>query len=213
MPDQPVDGTPAVPATPAPPPIEFDLALPQATELRDATALLDAGDYARARTALAAVKAALADDATDATAQRLLAVASHRLGEAIEQLGLQKAKTSHDDEGAEKLLVLADKELADIGGEDFGTRREGSSLQAAALRRRGLLNAVLYVGYRDLAKARPNVRAYPKKCNQYARAGKDALARLENGFPTATMPDGRRVVDVTRAEAEKMMREPPGTGR
>ena len=194
------------PAPAAPPPVEFDVALPQAKELREATADLELGQFARARTAFKAVKVALARVPADATTQRMLAVTRYRLGVSLQRLAMQKARETRNDAEAQLLLLDADSEFARLTGDDFATAREGSSLHAAALRSRLQVNSTLWCSYRDLAAANPNDLTYRTKRDTHAKTGNRLLAELKDSFAAATLPDGRRIVDVAREEAAALAR-------
>jgi hypothetical protein len=203
----PSPASPAGPAPDAPAGDAFDLALPQAKELRDATADLDAGQLERARTTLIAVKAALARAPADATTKRMVAVTSHRLGECLHRLGMQKAKVARNDATVEQDYFLrADGEFARVTGADFATAREGSSLNAAALRWRIQINSTLYAGYRALATAQPTMLPYRTKRDAYGAAANRLFQELQNSYATSTLPDGRRIVDVAREEAAALGR-------
>lgn len=194
------------PAPMAPPPADFDVALPQAKELREATADLDLERFLQARTALKAVRVALARLPDDVTTQRMIAVTSYRLGESMQKLAMQKARGTGIDAEAQLLLLDADRELARLAGGDVATAREGSSLHAAALRCRILIHGTLHAGYRDLATAKPNVQTYRTKSNEHGRTAKRLFDELNSSFAAATLPDGRRIVEVAREEAAALAR-------
>jgi len=184
----------------APALVDFDVALPQAQELREATAHLEQGRFERARTAFQTVKAALARMPANATTQRMIAVASYRLGESLQRLGMQRARETRNDAEAVLLLRAADAEFTRLTGDDFATAREGSSLNAAALRSRLQINTKLFCVYRDLAVANPKDQDYRTKRDTHAKLGNLLLARLKESFAAATLPDGRRIVDVASEE-------------
>jgi hypothetical protein len=106
---------------------------------------------------------------------------------------------------AEVALRNADREFARVTGDDCGTAREGSSLNAAALRSRLLINTTLYCWYRDLAKANPRDEAYRKKQGDFAKTANRLLDELKNSFAGATLPDGKRIYEVARKEAEEAL--------
>ncbi|HEX5050364.1 MAG TPA: hypothetical protein VFZ65_01200 [Planctomycetota bacterium] len=201
-PPEPPAGQPPV----APPSADFDLALPQARELRQATADLDSGRFEQARTAFHSVKGALARVPADATTRQMIAVASYRLGESRQRLALQKARVTRNDVDAQILLIDADREFARLRGPDFATAREGSSLHAAALRSRLQIHSTLYCGYRELATANPRDQTYRTKCDAHAKTANGLLDELKTSFATATLPDGRRIAEVAREEAAAALR-------
>ena len=179
----------------------FDEALAQAKELRAATVELELGRFDGARKCFWAVKTALERLPADVTTQRMIAVTRYRLGEALRRLGMQKALETRNDVDAKQLLSDADREFTRVTGDDFGTEREGSSLRAAALRSRLQINSTLYCGYRDQAKANPRDVSFRTKRDEHARTANQLLGELKNSFPTATLPDGRRIYEVARQEA------------
>ena len=185
----------------APPMVSFDEALAQAKELRAATVELELGRFDGARKCFWAVKTALERLPADVTTQRMIAVTRYRLGEALRRLGMQKALETRNDVDAKQLLSDADREFTRVTGDDFGTEREGSSLRAAALRSRLQINSTLYCGYRDQAKANPRDVSFRTKRDEHARTANQLLGELKNSFPTATLPDGRRIYEVARQEA------------
>ncbi|HEX6811427.1 MAG TPA: hypothetical protein VF384_07380 [Planctomycetota bacterium] len=199
---RPFDPTPRQPAPVAPPLVEFDDALPQGKDLRAATAELDLGRFDKARNAFRAVmKDAATRVPADATTQRMIAVTRYRLAESLQRMGMQKALVMRNDADALVDLGEADREFARLTGDDFGTAREGSSLRAAALRSRLQINSKLYRMYRDLADANPREVPHRTKRDAHARTSNQLLEQLKSSFATATLPDGRRIVDVARDEA------------
>jgi hypothetical protein len=205
VPLQAPDRPAARPAPAAPPLVEFDRASPRAQELHDATVHLELARVEQARTAFTALKDALARAPADVTTQRMIAVTRVRLGETLQRLAMQNARERRNAE-AMVLFGEADRELARVTGDDFAIAREGSSLNAAALRSRLQINSTLYCGYRDLAKANPRDETYRTKRDAHARTANQLLAELEASFAAATLPDGRRIVDVARAEAAALAR-------
>jgi TolA-binding protein len=200
-PFQPPDA-PRQPAAVAPPMVEFDEALPQAKELRAATADLELGRFEKARNAFRAVmKDAVARVPADVTTQRLIAVTRYRLAESLQKLGMQKALVTRNDIDAQVDLNEADREFARLTGDDFGTAREGSSLRAAALRMRLQINSTLYRAYRGLAEANSRDASHRTRRDAHAKTANQMLEQLKSSFATATLPDGRRIVDVARDEA------------
>ncbi|HZN40130.1 MAG TPA: hypothetical protein VFD82_15090 [Planctomycetota bacterium] len=190
------------PAPAAPPLVDFDAALPQVEEVRKATTDLERGQLEVARKALAAAKDALAKGSADATTQRMIAVTRYRLAECLQRLAMQRARETRNEAEAEVTLRDADREFARVTGDDCGTAREGSSLNAAALRSRLLINTTLYCLYRDLEKANPRDGAVRKKRDDYAKTANRLLAELKDSFAWATFPDGRRIYEVAKAETE-----------
>ncbi len=131
----------------------------------------------------------------------MIAVTRYRLGETLQRLAMQKARERRTPE-AVVLFGEADREFARVTGDDFAIAREGSSLQAAALRSRVQINATLHCGYRDLAEADRNDETYRQKRDDHGKTANRLLAELRASFAAATLPDGRRIADVAREEAE-----------
>jgi len=201
-------GAPAAPAVaPRPVPVEFDDSVPHAAELADATHALDAGKHAEARQALQTVLQAIAKaPAEGQPAARVAALVQYRLAECSYEVGLQTAKQPRKADDAECILVAADRSLVDAFADDFATAREGSSLRAMALRLRLLCNAVLFLGYKDLAEQVPTSKVYKQKRDRFRTAANKLFKELEQSCADATTADGRRVVDVVRAECARAMR-------
>src|SRR6185436_12349009 len=116
------------------------------------------------------------------------------------------AKQPRKADEAERILVGADRSLVDAFADDFATAREGSSLRAMALRLRLLCNAVLFLGYKDLAEQVPTSKVYKQKRDRFRTAANKLFKELEQSCADATTADGRRVVDVVRAECARAMR-------
>ncbi|HEU4420068.1 MAG TPA: hypothetical protein VFT55_14130, partial [Planctomycetota bacterium] len=126
----------------------------------------------------------------------------YRHAECLQRLAMQRHRETRNEAEAEVSLVAADREFARVTGNDCGTAREGSSLNAVALRSRLLINTTLFCLYRDLANANPRDAAVRKKRDDYAKTANRLLAELKDSFTSATFPDGRRIYEVAKAEAE-----------
>jgi hypothetical protein len=182
--------------------VDLNEELPQAPEVRKATADLERGQFEVARKALVAARDALARRPDDATTQRMIAVTRYRVAECMQRLAVQRYREMRNEAEAEVALRNAAGVFARVRGDDCGTAREGSSLNAAALRSRLLINTTLYCWYRDLAKANPRDEAYRKKQGDFAKTANTLLAELKDSFAGATFPDDRRIYEVAKAEAE-----------
>jgi hypothetical protein len=109
-----------------------------------------------------------------------------------------KANNMHK---AEDLLLRACRKFNDVlAVADCTDSSEGSSLHAIATRRVVLIQNQLYAAYRELSEKQPGAHAYADAAKKYRTAAEEAFQRLRRAYPDATMPDGQRVVDVTRAE-------------
>ena len=208
-PEEPREATPLQPREPpapqpapaAPPLVDLNGEIPQAQEVRKATADLERGQFDVARKSLVAARDALLRMPADATTKRMIAVTRYRLAECLQRFAMQRARETRNEAEAEVGLRDADREFARVTGDDCGTAREGSSLNAAALRSRLLINTTLYCLYRDLAKANPRDDARSKKRDDFAKTANRLLAELKDSFAWATLPDGRRIYEVAKAEA------------
>ena len=202
QPSEAIGRQPAPAPAPAPPPlVDFEAALPQVEEVRRATADLERGQFDVARKSLVAARDALLRMPDDATTKRMIAVTRYRLAECLQRFALQRARETRNEAEAEVGLRDADREFARVTGDDCGTAREGSSLNAAALRSRLLINTTLYCLYRDLVKANPRDDARSRKRDDFAKTANRLLAELKDSFAWATLPDGRRIYEVAKAEA------------
>jgi len=202
---QPSEQPARQPAPAAPPLVDLNEELPQAPEVRKATADLERGQFEVARKALVAARDALAKGPADATTQRMIAVTRYRYAECLQGLAMQRVRETRNRPEAEIALGNADREFARVTGDDFGTAREGSSLNAAALRSRLLITTTLYCWYRDLAKENPRDTAFARKRDDFAKTANRLLDELKNSFAGATLPDGKRIYEVARKEAEEAL--------
>jgi tetratricopeptide (TPR) repeat protein len=201
IPLQPREPPAPQPAPAAPPLVDLNEELPQAQQVRKGTADLDRGQFEDARKALVAARDALARGGTDATTKRMIAVTRYRVAECLQRLAMQRYRETRNEHEAEVALRDADREFARVTGDDCGTARDGSSLNAAALRSRLVINTTLYCLYRDMAKANPRDDASRKKRDDFAKTANQLLAELKDSYAGATLPDGRNIYEVAKAEA------------
>ena len=73
------------------------------------------------------------------------------------------------------------------------------------MRRRILVNGVLYAWYRDAGKQRPTVTSFPKQAARHREVAARVFGELQQRFPTARLADGRIVVEAVRAECRALL--------
>jgi hypothetical protein len=100
------------------------------------------------------------------------------------------------------LFQDASKKLDEVlAGEDPSDTGEGTSLHAAALRRKVEIHGKLFLAYQAKMRAEPGLAA---KAREHGDKAESAFKRLGNQFGEAMLPSGERVVDAARASIERM---------
>jgi hypothetical protein len=134
--------------------------------------------------------------------QELAALLGHvryLLGDAIRETGLDARST---DDRARTVMLLRDasKKFDEVlGSPDAGDTGEGSSLHAAALRRRVEIEGALYLACRTMQQTSAAEAARTHRQN-----AERAFEKLRRNFAEATLPSGERVLDATRASVDRM---------
>lgn len=128
-------------------------------------------------------------------ADALLGHLRYLLAEAIRgEADIARSKSS--DTKAVGLLRDAIKKFEDVlRCADTADSGEGTSLHAAALRRRVEIEARLYIAFREVA---------PPTAKRHREAAEAAFVQLNKGYPDALLPSGERFVDVVRAAVDQM---------
>lgn len=136
----------------------------------------------------------------------LLNLVRYRLADTLRQragLEIKKGK----DRDAERMMQRANTKYAEVlAGEDSATSGEGSSLHAAALRRILQIEGSFYEGYKQLSARQPASTSLAERAQKHRHAILETFEKLNRLHPDATLPDGQKVVDAARADANRVSR-------
>jgi len=134
-------------------------------------------------------------------AKALLGLVRFHLAEAIREdadAALEKKRQQE----AVSLLRDASKKLGEVlAGPDAADTGVGSSLLAATLHRKVVIETRLFVAFDNLARQQASDRS---TANGHRDNAAEAFRRLERSHAEATAPDGQRFVDLARAESQRL---------